>query len=386
MKSNSNRNYESIEFQVEENLANPKEPLIETTPECIFNDIFIQGVIGEKRNAPMEVLAYELDTENFKFFNDKKASLISGLIKAYKNHYPMVIFPDMIWMLILQTFSRFLDKYHELVRHRIVNFEGKKELCVNRFELHPSTAQKEDWRGIFNEFTTKIGQNIGEDNLKILSSDFSTTNPCTLTTSQVSIMTGMKHYFEYSLLMGGCGVSKIELQGSLNDWKKILEKTKSLEKFGLGWWTKEIVPIIKQIIITKQYYYYHGRINSEIKEFWKKIIRIKGKGDLYDPHIINGWIVKFFPDIENRKVLEEIKETNVENQILSCPMKLIVTNFNGFKTDYDCSIESGFFGMEQDKKTFKVRPILGYALVVVNKKKSQMSIAEKEEILQKFFS
>jgi len=32
----------------------------------------------------------------------------------------------MIWILILQGYSRFMDKYSEKVRNKYVNFEGKK--------------------------------------------------------------------------------------------------------------------------------------------------------------------------------------------------------------------------------------------------------------------
>ena len=36
----------------------------------------------------------------------------------------------MIWLLILQGYARFMDKYHELVREQYVNFEGQKTLYI----------------------------------------------------------------------------------------------------------------------------------------------------------------------------------------------------------------------------------------------------------------
>jgi hypothetical protein len=53
-----------------------------------------------------------------------------------------------------------------------------------------------------------------------LQSDFSITDPVSLTTSQVSIMSTMKQYFNYCLRMAGCGISSITLEGSLKDWQK----------------------------------------------------------------------------------------------------------------------------------------------------------------------
>ena len=61
-------------------------------------------------NEPLEVLHYKFDTKKNEFFNFGKKSLIQGLVFAYKNHYPMTITPDMIWLLILQGYSRFMDK------------------------------------------------------------------------------------------------------------------------------------------------------------------------------------------------------------------------------------------------------------------------------------
>jgi len=43
---------------------------------------------------------------------------MQGLVLAYKNHFPITITPDMIWLLILQGYSRFMDKYSELL-HKI---------------------------------------------------------------------------------------------------------------------------------------------------------------------------------------------------------------------------------------------------------------------------
>ena len=40
------------------------------------------------------------------------------------------------------------------------------------------------------------------------------------------------------------------------------------------------------------------------------------------------------------------------------------------KIEYSCSLFSGFYGMVQDKETFNVRPVIGYAIVVDGKTES----------------
>ena len=71
---------------------------------------------------------------------------------------------------------------------------------------------------------------------------------------------------------------------------------------------KHLIPIIDKIIMTKNYYNQNKSINEEIRNFWKDMIRYK-KGEGYDPNYINGWIIKFIPNYEEKKpkLYDEIK-------------------------------------------------------------------------------
>ena len=391
------KSYETITFEVEKGLKPPEKHYEITGIKNIFSSLFkrrkskVNTSTGETEyldsNEPLEILHYNFDTEETQFFNYKKKSLIAGLVLAYKNHYPITISPDMIWILILQGYSRFMEKYFELVREKYVHFEGKKNICINRLGIFPEEATKETWEGIINEIVEEIEKHIGKEISSNLQSDFSTTNPVTLATSQVSIMSAMKQYFVYKVLMGGCGISSITLEGSLDDWKKIKSKLEFLSSKALKWWTKHLIPIIDNIIKTKEYYDKNKKINNELIDFWKGMIKLKGKGDMYEPHIINGWIIKFIPDLSDQKpkLYEEISEVDVPDQIISCPLELIVMNLNGTSSIYNCDLASGFFGMIQDKDTFNVRPVIGYAVVSENKTTSKLTVEQKNKIIDEFF-
>ena len=216
--------YESITFQVEKNLEKPKSFLNTTGIKSILNDLFKKRKIsinkkGEKiflnENEPLEIFHYTFDTKEEKIYNCEKRSLIKGLIEAYKNHYPITITPDMIWLLIAQGFSRFMEKYENLVRERFVNFTGKKDLKVEKLSHSPYNASKKVWDGIIQEFVQKIEKNVGKEVVESLECNFSTTTPVAKVTSQVSIMSAMKQYFTYRVLMAGCGISSITLEGSI---------------------------------------------------------------------------------------------------------------------------------------------------------------------------
>jgi len=391
------KDYESITFKVEKGLKKPSEYLQTTGMKTILANLFkrrkkmIDNKTGREiqlnANEPLEIFHYNLDTDEQEIFNAGKTSLIQGLIAAYKNHYPITISPDMIWILIMQGFSRFMEKYENLVRERFVNFTGKKDLKLERLQYSPYNASKEVWDGIIKEFVQKIGNNVGKEVVDNLECDFSTTSAVAKVTSQVCIMSAMKQYFTYRVLMAGCGISSITLEGSIKDWEKIKSKLEFLSTKALKWWTKHLIPIIDNIITTKKYYSTYGQLNQELIDFWKGMIRLKGKGDLYDPHMINGWIVKFIPNLSGEKptIYEELLETNVPDQIISCPMEITWLSMQGKRVDFSCSLFSGFYGMVQDKKTFNVKPVIGYAIVVESQQESNITVEEKNKIIEEFF-
>ena len=394
--NNANKKIEKITFQVEKGLKKNEQLLHGENVNNILKNLFLKRkkIIDEKgkqiflrENEPMEILHYKFDTSETNFYNCEKKSLILGLVFAYKNHFPITVSPDMIWLLILQGYSKFMDKYSELVREKYVNFNGQKTIKIDRMGLFVHSFSEEDWNGIIDECVEQISEYVGEEIISNLQSDFSTTNAVTLLASQTSIMSAMKHYFKYEVPCGGCGISSIILEGSLEDWNKIKSKLKYLSKFALNWWTKHLIPIIDNIIKTKKYYSQNNKINNELIDFWKKMIRIKDKNDIYEPDILNGWIIKFIPDLngEHPKLYEELHEMSVPDQIISCPLKLVEYNTLN-KVIYNCDIASGFFGMTQDKKSLAVKPVIGCAIVVEEKVISPLALEEKDKIIQKFFN
>ena len=128
----------------------------------------------------MEILHHKFETDRTQIFNFEKKSLIQGLVIAYKNHFPITISPDMIWLLILQGYSRFMDKYSELIREKYVNLEGQKTLHINRFGTPVKTATEKDWDGIIDECVEQIGEHIVKDTISNFQSDFTTTNAAPL--------------------------------------------------------------------------------------------------------------------------------------------------------------------------------------------------------------
>ena len=396
LQKNANRTIESITFQVEKGLKPTDNLLYNSDINYIFGNLFEKRkkelnrkgeLVYVNRNEPLKIIHHKFDTNATEFFNYEKKSLIAGLAIAYGNHFPINVSPDMIWLLILQGYARFMDKYSELVRQKYVNFKGKKTLYINKLATM-NTATEKDWNDIIDECVEQISEHVGEETISNLQSDFSTTNDVTLLASQASIMSAMKNYFVYKGIMGVCGISYITLEGTLEDWEKIKTKLIYLSKFALNWWTKHLIPIIDNIIKTKKYYEKNKNINCELIDFWKNMIKIKDKNGEYEPDIFNGWIIKFIPDLSGDypNLYEELGEQDIPDQIISCPLEILeIENFS-FKNNYKCDIASGFFGMIQDKNTLTVKPVIGYAIVVEEKETSPLTEEDKEEIIKNCFN
>ena len=120
-------------------------------------------------------------------------------------------------------------------------------------------------------------------------------------------------------------------------------------------WIKSLIPIIDNNE-TKKYYNQNKTINEELRYFWKDIIRVK-RGGAYQL-VVSG---------ENPTIYQQLDDDQIPDQILSCPLILRLIN-EVKEIEYNCSLASGFYGMIQDKETYNIKPVIGYAIIVEDEK------------------
>ena len=281
----------------------------------------------------------------------------NGMYRAYAEHRPFVLSPDMIWLLISQGFARHVNVNSEKMRHHFVDFSGKLSLIVFTNEISLDNPNS-PWEKVFPEFTKQIAKHTGNEIINLLSADFTTTTAVEKVASEITIMETMKSYFEYKVYPL-CGIPEITLQGTTEDWQKILDKTKQLAKYDLAWWTEELEPVLEEFVNASQ-----EKIN---KWFWKNMFKYHSPNNYGAPQIIDGWIVKFFPydNDGNRNNLKELKVGNREyggnlpNEIVKVDLKYI-----DLETGIETLLElwAGFFGVEQNKENFALTPKIGWLI------------------------
>jgi len=345
-----------------EQKAKPSEQAIILNPNSavikLGNLPLIDEPLHEKTKLDRrEYKILELEEDDVIFYGNH--SFLSGMLQSFKMHKSITLSPDIIWLLIVEGFSYHIAANAESLRSQFVSFEGKQELVVERLNLTPQTATKEDWTGIINEFVEKVEKETKDHIALVLEPKFSTTTPCSHTSGMVSIMSAMKHYFDYKVLMMGCGYPSITIEGTVEDWLLIKEKTQSLSKYDLGWWTSKLIPIIDQFI--------SARKGTPDYSFWLKMVREKVGHGIYDPSYIDGWICTFFPydKYGSRMSLNRISdESELPSEILHTPFILKLVDLG---TEINSQFDSGFFGVKEVKQgpgLYNVKPIIGWGIKI----------------------
>jgi hypothetical protein len=336
----------------------------------------------ESLTPPAELLYQRPSIDAFKFSkaNIEKSSqlpdslvifgehpFLTGILTAYKEHRPFVLSPDIVWLLISQGFARHITNNAEEFRKEIVNFEKKKTLTV----FSPAITigyPNSDWEAVFPQFTNQISDYTGKELTNMLVSDFTTTTPTTRIVSEITVMETVKAYFDYKVIMVGCGIPKITIEGTVNDWEKVLEKTKYISKYKLEWWTNELQPILEQIIETKK-----GNFK---KSFWMDMVKTHTEKRYGSPTTIDGWIIKFFPYTKEGKKsgLKPItKIDNLASELVKVPFVFEdIIKHESYKMEF----WGGFVGLSQNKTDFTLKPEIGWCINNVNTfdpKKSKFS-------------
>ena len=284
-------------------------------------------------------------------------AVLKGYYLAYVKHIPICITPDILWMLIIQGFSRHIDLNSEKLRYKLVQFDGKKVLTVDGDEDSIDDITEKGWEKKFNEFVEKIRKNTGDHMINLLTPCFSTTTQTIQVASQIAIMSAFKSYFKFVGMYGGCGFPYIKLQGTLSDYMQLKLKIKGLMGFEIDDWIKELIIIVDKIIETKK-----GKID---KKFWANILKNvdviePDSGDLTKITKINGWLPNFYPytriiertseKLERRfnfnqpLYIEEIKK--FPEELIEVPMTMI--NKQSLEKT-ELSVKTGILGMIQEK-------------------------------------
>ena len=265
---------------------------------------------------------------------------------------PFVLSPDMIWLLINQGFAQHVNANHESLRKYFVNFSGKESLIVQSHKKlkDPSLL----WEEIFPQFTEQIRKEVGGHLVETLTCNFSTTTSLEKTVSEITIMETVKSYFEFITIMIVCGIPEITLEGTPQDWEKVLNKARGLKEYKLEWWISQLEPLLEEFVKASK-----GTINQE---FWRNMFKCHSPKSCGAPETFDGWIIKFFPyDNEGKRnnLKQIVGRKKLPSEIVKVDLKYIEA-YNDTVIETPLELWSGFIGLKQNNENFALRPQIGW--------------------------
>lgn len=283
------------------------------------------------------------------------------LVMAFAGHHPVVISPDMIWILICQGFSNHIIQNPEIFRERMVNHQGKKQLEVNTSGSEfPSAAE---WVDIVNRFTEQIKENARDGLASVLLSNYSTTGPAERIASRITFLDTVKPFFEYIVRRMICGIPYITLKGTPEDWEKMISKVELLSQFEFEWWTSRLIPILNEFVETAK--------GKPKVTFWRNIVKtwhpneLRGRGCSPwgpSPSKINGWFLRFFPYYRNGRTPDSVNygDTMLPETVSVTFKYRISDDSDQISEEIPMNLTAGFIGIEEDIKTYALTPKIAW--------------------------
>ena len=217
---------------------------------------------------------------------------VAALHYSFAQHRPIVISPDMVWLMILQGFAKHVEYEADSLQNIIVDFEGKKKLSVRRDEFIRHSLSN-DWDDVFDEFSQKIYVDIDSNLSQLMQNKFTTTGPKETIAYQIALMDAMSEFFVYEL-QTACGIPYVILEGTPEDWLLIKEQLPKFRKYNLDFWIDNLQPVVDEL--------YEASKGSIDTLFWKSIYKWdSGSGGSG----VSGWIVRFFPYLQDNNNLQK---------------------------------------------------------------------------------
>ncbi len=289
---------------------------------------------------------------NYNVGKNKLNHFMLMLNLAFNNHKPVVVTPDNLWLLICQGFSYHIKLNSEYFRKKLVDFEGKETISIIRNDF--IKGDNNPWEEVFPEFGKKTSSYLKEDLHSKLVLKFTTTSIKEATAFEISFMDSLSSYFEYTMFTL-CGIPKIHLKGTAQDYEKMISSLAFLSKFDLEWWTKPLTVILNKIKSTLE-----GDFDQN---FWKSFFKID---DMSGGPYINGWIGFFFPymihtdfdnptetSISKNRMVEENKFEIFAYKINHFPTGISSTPFNWEYLGHKLKMRfiSGLIGTTENKES-----------------------------------
>lgn len=292
--------------------------------------------------------------------------MVGAIHQAYQDHRPLVLSPDMFWLLVTQGLALHIANNPDEFRDRLCAGQERQEIEVRNDRLYKGSPEN-PWDEVFDAFCREIKVRIGQDNFSQIVAAYSTTGRVERAANAIVLMDCVKSYFDFGIRTR-CGIPQVSLEGSAADWEKLRNNTESLGKsYGMFWWTRRLLPILDRVA--------RNAAGKDDPELWQTLYKeVDGSGGPY----ISGWIADFFPYVGR----DEPKYRNpafrdeplpgkweqrpsgwcITTAVLPSPLSMVPFKWAYEDKYFDMELLAGFVGFTQDNETLELRPKIGWAV------------------------
>lgn len=302
---------------------------------------------------------------------------VAAVDLAFRGHRPIVLSPDMLWLLLAQGVANHINAHAEELRHQFVAHTGKATLIVRREDFLKGSPEN-PWSEVIYAFREQLREHIGPTTHDMFQPRFSTTTQLEQTAAVVVLMDAMQSYFSYEFHTK-CGIPQVVLEGTLADWEQLAERAESMGRFGPAGWSATLSPILHQFVAAAR-----GDIHTD---FWNSFYK---SSDASGGPYITGWITAFFPYLKSNSTglattlnpwleaggerLEKLLDPHSRGDRLAFPDGPTTEAFPSglarapfvwkyYDEMFNMEFLAGFVGVAQDTDTLRLRPEIGWAIV-----------------------
>jgi hypothetical protein len=217
---------------------------------------------------------------------DSCNGFINTFLAAYNSHKPLRLRPDDINLALQLVWSCCLNLNSEKFRSEFVNYKTKMELKVKSLVF--------DLNFFCQQFANLMKKNIkNPEFIEHFTKEFTTTTQLIKTVTNQVLMNTLKEYFSCSMILG-CGISKVIMEGTTEDWNKLAESYKYFKILFAETELKSWFPhadIIMNNFILMRNLQDSGEVDAseDLKEFWLRVICYVPQGS-GNQTILGGWV------------------------------------------------------------------------------------------------
>ena len=256
-------------------------------------------------------------------------NILEYLEQCWANHYGVVITPDMVWYTVLGETAIHIKANAEKYRHLFTTSQEKKLIAV---------PKKDGLTLDLDAIVDGLNKLVPTDS-EVFLPVFTTSTPESQFAFKAAFADAVSPYYNY--VMYRCGISKVKILGTQEDWEKIsiaVEKLGALLPLASGYYTK-LVNTIKKFA-------------SPTAEDFKKLFSLKKCGSGHRTEV-EGWIRDFYINVE--------RPTYVGN--FSTHISLV--SYKDLDTDVNYEIKHGLFSSKITTDGY-LEPLFGYVINELN--------------------